>query len=167
VVGVMGVSENPPLSRGGGPRSGGGGAASGTALAKRKSSLRKKTVDEARKLRRSMTLPEALLWRELKGAKLGHSFRMQHPIGSYKADFCCTEHKLVIEVDGMVHDVLDQALHDEKRDAYLAAQGFRVMRIAAKDVLRDLGAVVISIAAALPPLHRASAVPLPVNGEDL
>jgi very-short-patch-repair endonuclease len=108
-----------------------------------------------------MSLPEALLWRELKSAKIGHSFRKQHPIGQYKADFCCTEHRLVIEVDGAVHDSQAQAEHDLRRDAFIQAQGFAVVRIAAKDVLNDLEAVLVSIAAALPPLHHPSDGPPP------
>jgi very-short-patch-repair endonuclease len=131
-----------------------------------KRSLRKRTVDEARQLRRKMSLPEVLLWQELKSAKLGVSFRKQHPIGPYKADFCCTERKLVVEVDGFVHDTLDQTLRDERRNAFMQERGFEVLRIPASDILRSLSEVLQRISLALPPLHRF-AVPLPVNGEDL
>lgn len=113
-----------------------------------------------------MSLPEVLLWREIKGAKLGVSFRKQHPIGVYKADFCCTEHRLVVEVDGMAHGMGDTAKHDAKRDAFLQSKGYSIMRIPALDVLNRLEFVLEAIKAALPPLHR-SAVPLPASGEDL
>lgn len=152
--GVMASDQNPPRSRGGGGAADGGGAVPGITLNKRKQSLRKRSVDEARALRRTMSLPEVLLWRELKGAKLGASFRKQHPIGPYKADFCCTACKFVVEVDGMAHDNLAQVEHDAKRNAYIRLQGFSILRVAASDVLRDLGAVVEGIVAALPPLHH-------------
>ena len=58
----------------------------------------------ARELRRTMTDAEAKLWSRLRdGRLLGTKFRRQVPIGSYIADFCCRNLKLVIEVDGGQH----------------------------------------------------------------
>jgi very-short-patch-repair endonuclease len=108
-----------------------------------------------------MTLPEVLLWRELKASRLGVAFRKQHPIGPYKADFCASCCKLVIEVDGFAHDTPDVALRDEKRDAFMVALGFTVLRIPARDLLEDMGQVLDRIRLALPPLHHPADGPPP------
>lgn len=132
-------------------------------------SLRRPEVYEARRARRELSLPEALLWQRLKGAPNGIRFRKQHPIGLYRVDFYCAAARLVIEVDGMAHDMGDRPQRDTFREASLEQSGYRVLRIAAADVLRDVDAVADAIMShAASPLHPASgAVPLPVNGEDI
>ncbi len=124
-------------------------------------SLRKKSTYEARKLRKTMTLPEVILWNELKASKLGVPFRKQHPIGIYITDFCCSEKMLVVEVDGKVHDLLDQALHDQSRDETMKALGYRVLRFSAKDVLGNMLTVLDTIAGELHPLHHPAGGPPP------
>ena len=89
-----------------------------------------------------MTPPEARLWVALRRGSIGAKFRRQHPVGVYVLDFYCAEAKLCIEVDGQVHGEGDQARHDKTRDAWLAAQGIRVVRIAAEDVRVNLDGVV-------------------------
>lgn len=89
------------------------------------------TQKRARSLRRTMTLPEVLLWQRLRARK--PSFRRQHPEGPYILDFYCAAVRLCIEVDGQAHDVE----HDARRDAWLAAQGIDTLRVTAVDVLRD------------------------------
>ena len=95
------------------------------------------TLKRAKRLRRDMTLPEVLLWRELRRRQRSMHFRKQHPIGPYVLDFYCSEHRLCVEVDGFVHDLPGQAMHDERRDAWLRQQGIRVLRFRAADVLND------------------------------
>ena len=130
--------------------------------------LRKPAVYTARKLRRSMTLPESVLWQQLRGKKLGFKVRRQHPIGPYVVDFFAGESRLVIEVDGEAHNRADRPLRDEMRDSYLREQSYRVLRIAAADVLNNLSGVLESIAAeAADPLHRPSDGPPPRAGEEL
>jgi very-short-patch-repair endonuclease len=86
-----------------------------------------------------MTLPEGLLWRELRNAKLaGLKFRRQHPFGPYIFDFYCDERKLAVEIDGAWHEQPDQIRHDERRTAFLVERGLIVHRIAAIDVLKNL-----------------------------
>src|SRR5580704_15769706 len=66
-----------------------------------------------------MSPPEVLLWvrlRQLRGE--GPTFRRQHPIGPYIADFYCASARLVVEVDGAGHTVDAQIAHDARRDAY-------------------------------------------------
>ncbi len=95
------------------------------------------TLKRAKRLRRDMSLPEIVLWRELRKRQWGMHFRKQHPIGPSVLDFYCSEHRLCIEVDGYVHDLPEQAAHDQHRDAWLREQGIRVLRLAAADVLND------------------------------
>ena len=94
-------------------------------------------IDRAKRLRRRMTLPEILLWQELRRRQLSTHFRRQHPIGPYVLDFYCARSRLCIEVDGSTHDYEVQARRDERRDAWLATQGIRVLRFDATDILED------------------------------
>ena len=91
----------------------------------------------AKRQRRNMSLPETLLWQRLRRRPCGIGFRRQHPIGDYVLDFYCATAKLAIEVDGIAHDMGDRPQRDEIRTAWLEAQGLRVVRIAAREVLRD------------------------------
>jgi len=83
-------------------------------------------IENARKLRKSMTDAERTLWRLLRDRRLeGYRFRRQEPVDHYIVDFVCFEARLVIEVDGGQHF---ESESDKKRDAYLRSQGFRVLR---------------------------------------
>jgi very-short-patch-repair endonuclease len=114
-----------------------------------------------------MSLPEVLLWQHLKGSPNGLKFRRQHPIDPYTVDFYCRQAKLVVELDGAMHDGA-RAARDEVRDARLMEQGFAVLRIPAEHVLRDAAAIAEWILArAGNPLHQASPGPPPRSGEDL
>lgn len=153
------ATQNPPRDgEGDHAQHGGGGSPS----------LRRPEVYDARRARREMSLPEVLLWQRLKGAPGGVRFRKQHPIGSYRADFYCARSKLVIEVDGIAHEMGDRPDRDVIRTTTLEQQGYQVLRIAARDVLRDANDVANAIVSfAARPLHRASGtVPLPASGED-
>jgi very-short-patch-repair endonuclease len=79
----------------------------------------------ARRLRRKLSLPEGLLWRELRGKPDGVKFRKQHPLGKYALDFYCAAAKLAVEVDGIAHDMGDRPARDEARDDIVRAQGPR------------------------------------------
>ena len=114
-----------------------------------------------------MTLPEVLLWRELRGKPLGIKFRRQFAVAGYVADFACLDCRLLIEVDGIVHTMGDQPQHDEQRDAALVALDWTVIRIPAAEVLRDVNCVAASIVAYarnLRPLRPCGAPPR--SGED-
>jgi very-short-patch-repair endonuclease len=95
------------------------------------------TVERARRLRREMSLPEVLLWRILKTKPMGVKFRNQHPLGGFVVDFYCHAAKTAFEIDGIAHDMGDQPEFDEQHGAQLARLGIEVVRIAAKDVLKD------------------------------
>ena len=98
-------------------------------------------MHNARAQRRSPSLPEAMLWRLLRGSPGGVRFRHQHAVGPYVADFYCATAKLVIELDGAVHDNEAARDQDQRRDDFLREEGLSVLRILAADVLRDPVAV--------------------------
>ena len=76
-------------------------------------------------MRKRLPVNERRLWALLRSRRLdGVKFRRQFPIGRYVVDFVCLRHRLIIEADGPFHD----AERDLIRDAWLIAQGFRVMR---------------------------------------
>ena len=105
-----------------------------------------RTYARARRLRREMTLPEVLLWRELRKRSLGVKFRRQHPVGSYVLDFYCPDLKLAVEIDGWGHNMgsLDR---DAVRDRHLLNNGVRTLRFPADLVLKDIGQVVATLSA--------------------
>ena len=108
-------------------------------------SLRRPATYVARRLRQEMTLPEVMLWQRLRGGQAGAKFRRQHSIGNFIVDFYCRDAALVIEIDGIAHDMGDRPERDVERDRVLAGEGYKVLRIAASEVLRDVDAVAESI----------------------
>ncbi len=103
-----------------------------------------RNIARAREQRKNLSLPEALLWRELRQQK-DAKFRRQHSLEPYFLDFYCAKAKVCIEVDGISHDMGDRPQRDVARDARLRAEGIEVMRILAADVLADPGSVAESI----------------------
>ncbi len=103
------------------------------------------TVKLARKLRSEMSLPEGLLWRELRKRPEGLKFRRQHPAGVYVLDFYCAAARLAIEVDGMAHDSADAAKRDQSRSGFLRSQGVATLRVPARVILEDVGIAVARI----------------------
>ena len=131
-------------------------------------SLRKPEVYAARKLRRGLSLPETMLWQELRGKKQGFKVRRQHPIGPYVVDFYVAQAGLVIEIDGEAHNRADRPERDALREAYLRRCGYRIARFTGVDVLSNLEGVIVAIAGeATNPLHQPAAGPPPRIGEDL
>ena len=92
-----------------------------------------------RYLRRNQTKAEAKLWYALRNRKLdGHKFRRQHSIGNYIVDFICLEKKLIIELEGSVHDDPRQGEYDLNRRLWLEKQGYSVLRIENRYILECL-----------------------------
>jgi very-short-patch-repair endonuclease len=91
------------------------------------------TVLKARRLRKEMSLPEVLLWQQLRGSE--PRIRRQHPAGPYVLDFYCPAAKLGIEVDGVAHEMGDRPQRDEVRAAFFEARGVGLIRIPAAEVL--------------------------------
>ena len=103
-------------------------------------------TQHARLLRANMTDAERVIWQALRLGQFGVKFRRQVPIGRYIVDFVCLSHRLVVEIDGSQH--ADSA-SDAVRDAFLTAEGFRVMRFWNHEVLQQRAAVLESIRLAL------------------
>ncbi len=101
--------------------------------------------DLRKKLRSNLGLPEIILWRELKGSKLGKKFRRQYGIGSYSLDFYCPDLRLGIELDGNTHDTQQAYDYDQKRTEFIQSQNIKIVRIQNKEVLNNLDAVVEEI----------------------
>jgi very-short-patch-repair endonuclease len=119
----------------------------------------------ARDLRQSQTDAERKLWWRLRDRRLTEfKFRRQHPIGPFIADFCCTEAKLVVELDGGQHTL--QRRSDTVRTDFLEAQGYRVLRFWNNEILTNTDGVLQRIALALRVHHSPSPCPLPRGERD-
>jgi very-short-patch-repair endonuclease len=103
------------------------------------------SIDNAAKqLRKTLTPAEKQLWQALRGGKLaGLKFRRQHPVGNFILDFYCAAHKLVIEVDGGIHET--QIEYDTARTTELEAHGCKIMRFMNEVVLHQLETVLAEI----------------------
>ncbi len=152
-----GRTDPPRDGEGDRAKRGGGGSAQ----------LQRPVVYSARRLRRQMTLPEVMLWQQLRQRPGGLKFRRQHPIEPYVVDFFCREAALVVEVDGAAHNDPEHCSRDERRDAQLRERALTVIRIPAAEVMHDPAAVAewISMRAGSP-LHHHSGGPPPRAGED-
>ena len=88
-----------------------------------------KQTSIARKLRKTDTWAEKLLWRWLRDHRFSHyKFRRQHPLGPHVLDFFCMEAKLDIELDGSQHGHPEQSKADAERDAWLTERGIKILR---------------------------------------
>ena len=106
------------------------------------------TIEATRHLQQYLTPAETQLWNALRGRQLaGLKFRCQHPIGRFIVDFCCPSCKLIIEVDGEIHQ--QQQAYDEARTEQLETFGYQVLRFTNQQVLNDLQTVLAQI-------HQAS-----------
>jgi very-short-patch-repair endonuclease len=104
----------------------------------------KEIEQAARLLRKNMTMAENILWEELRNRQiLGFKFRRQHPIGNFIVDFYCPQLKLIIEVDGSIHD--NQREYDQCRSEKLKEFGHYVLRFTNDQVIDDLPKVLEKI----------------------
>ena len=94
---------------------------------------------KAEELRIRMTEAETVLWEALRNKKLsGLKFRRQHPIGRFIVDFYCHKYKLVIELDGRIHNLREVAENDINREAELKDFGLHILRFTNEQVINDL-----------------------------
>ena len=113
----------------------------------------------ARQLRLRMTDAERLLWRHLRAHRLADAkFRRQQPIGGYMVDFVHFGARVIVEADGGQHN---ESASDRERDAWLAGQGFRVLRFWNDDILLRTDLVLEVIMDALRASNPSPSVPLP------
>ncbi len=105
-----------------------------------------KLYQYGRELRQSLTKAEKILWEYLRNRKLdGFKFRRQHPVDKFIADFYCHEKKLVIELDGSVHDEKMNAQYDEARSYELKGSGIKVIRFRNSEVENNIAFVLEEI----------------------
>ena len=109
---------------------------------------RKNLTPRAQALRRDPTPAEKKLWYEFL-RDLRHKFTRQKPLGQYIADFYCSRHRLVIELDEDSHYTARAQRYDEGRTAKLAMRGVRVIRFTNLEVAENFEAVCGAITAAL------------------
>ena len=110
----------------------------------------------AREFRALPTPTEARLWAALRNRQLsGAKLRRQQQIGPFIVGFFCPEHRLIVEVDGAIHET--QREHDEERQRMLESCGYRVIRVTAHAVETDLANTLVVLSGHLdcssPPLH--------------
>ncbi|MEH1913162.1 DUF559 domain-containing protein [Nostoc sp.] len=112
--------------------------------------VRRKMQEIAQQLRKQPTKSEAILWQALRNRKLDNrKFRRQHPIGTFIVDFFCQEERLIVEVDGAIHE--SQRYLDQQRQELLESLGLRFVRISSQQVETDLNATLEAIRAAFLP----------------
>lgn len=106
-----------------------------------------KIFEHAKSLRHASTEAEEKLWQALRNKKLnGLKFRRQHPIDKWISDFYCHEKKLVIELDGSVHNDKEIIEYDENRTKNLKELGINIMRFRNDEVMTNIEVVLKSIA---------------------
>jgi|ERR1039457_4678512 very-short-patch-repair endonuclease len=98
-----------------------------------------KIFENGRALRQNLTIAEFMLWEALRGRRLnGFKIRRQHPIDKYIADFYCHKSKLIIELDGGIHDIKEITDYDIGRSEELERLGIKVIRFKNEDVLANM-----------------------------
>ncbi len=102
--------------------------------------------EKARALRKRTTKTEQILWAILRNRQvLDLKFRRQHPIDIFIADFYCHEIKLVIEIDGGIHNKPENIIKDKQRTLHLELLGITVIRFTNNEVENNIENVIIEI----------------------
>ena len=99
----------------------------------------------AEELRNTMTSAERIIWKHLHINPWRIKFRRQHPISNYVVDFYCHQLKLVIEIDGNIHDHDEVKRNDTARENELKSLGLRVMRFKNEQVYKNSNSVLEQI----------------------
>ena len=95
-------------------------------------------LDRRRELRKNQTPQEEILWSEIRANRLGVKFKRQESVGGYIADFYCSKAKLIIELDGAVHDALEAKEYDVLRDDYFKVLNYKVLRFKNSEIENNL-----------------------------
>ncbi|MDW3195319.1 MAG: DUF559 domain-containing protein [Cytophagales bacterium] len=101
----------------------------------------------ARKLRKDGTKSEAMVSRDVLSRKqmMGYRFLRQRPIDRYIADFFSKELKLIIELDGYIHQFEEMARKDQIMEERLGSLGYHILLSEDEEVFKDLKNVVRTI----------------------
>jgi len=115
-------------------------------MAKKQLHTTKELSEFRKELRKNLTPAEAFLWKHLKAKQLDSKrFTKQHSIGNYIVDFYCPSEKLIIELDGEVHQNANAAEYDLERTKFLNSLGYKVIRFENKMVFDFLSSVLQEI----------------------
>lgn len=102
-------------------------------------------ITKARHLRQEDTKAEKILWKILRGSKLGVKWRRQHPIDMYILDFYSPQINLCIELDGSVHNIKENKEYDKIRDEYLKNKNIKIIRFWNSEIENNIDAVLEKI----------------------
>ena len=105
----------------------------------------KPLYQRAREFRNNSTHAETILWGYLKTKPLGYKFRRQHPYSNYILDFYCHALKLVIEIDGSIHNMPEVKINDERRQSILQNNGLFVLRFPNEAIEKTSELVILEI----------------------
>jgi very-short-patch-repair endonuclease len=118
------------------------------------------TLDFARDQRSHPTRAETAFWHAVRSRRFnGLKFKRQMAIGPFIADFCCFEHRLIVELDGEPHETAEAKARDAARTAFLRREGYRVLRFPNERVLGNLEFVLREMAEVLDLAGRPSSDP--------
>jgi len=101
--------------------------------------------EKTKDLRKRMTKAEEILWMHLKKGISGYKFRRQHPIATYIADFFCYRLKLIVEVDGSVHNISEVISNDITRQTDLENLGYTIIRFNNVEIFEQVDKVLNKI----------------------
>ncbi len=101
----------------------------------------------AHRMRQAPTDSEAALWAALRSKQIGVEFRRQVPVLRFIVDFLAPRERLVVEIDGGYHARRQRA--DARRDQKLRRAGYRMLRVEAELVTRQLSEVLNRIRLAI------------------
>jgi len=99
--------------------------------------------ERRKEMMNNMTEAESTLWGYLKSNQLGVKFRRQHIIEYFIPDFVALSCKLIIEIDGEIHNF--QKKYDSEREHFLNEKGYRIIRFQNNEVLNDIEFVIKKI----------------------
>jgi len=126
--------------------------------------IRRKMIEIVREFRKEPTKGEKILWSALRGKKLdGVKFRRQQPVGYFVVDFYTSEYRLVIEVDGLIHDQQIEA--DKSRQDVLEALGLTVLRMKTDIPEKNLSLALEQIRTKIREIRQNPIIPSPLMGE--
>lgn len=110
-------------------------------------------IKQVSDLRKNQTEAESVFWDLVRNKKLlGLKFRRQHQIGNYIADFYCHSERLIIELDGEIHNSPEQKKKDEKRDKYLKSLGNKILRFKNTELFENTQSVLKKLRRVSPPM---------------
>ena len=122
--------------------------------------------DKAQTLKANETKAEKVLWQYLKAKQIdGFKFRRQHAIEIFIADFYCHSLKLVIELDGEIHNTKENKEHDKSRTYELEKYGITVIRFTNNEIFTNIEAVIKQIKTICTKLQIQKNIQTPQEGK--